>query len=521
MSPDEDSPEELARHHKKDDEIVYHSKWEYNRLRYLDIKTGQVTVLYKESRHVHNFAWSKDSRYIACITHDTPARDSSLYHGSAFELIDVQEKTISRMCTFPGPTYGLDWLESYLYFIAGARPEKGNTSRSVYRIDFNRGQQWEAYRFGDHSCADSLRGLAVSPAVKVLDGLSDRLMILSETSDQVLYSTENGISTWNINERLGEKPTLVVVQSSCNMPSEVFSIQEGDVVQLSRHHAVFEGLLSAKAEPFHVTGKDGTSLDGVLIRPSSTEDKIWPTVVALHGRPYGRVNLSFDIPHYHWGPWLAAAGYAILCPNFRGGSSHGEKFASSARGGVGTQDYEDIIASVRAGVDRGFIDKSRVAVCGWSQGGFLSYFATMEPDFHFKAAICGAGVTDWDMLVMSSDYPFYEAELAGGTPWTSKPSNTKVRDASPIWHMKQITTPLLVLHGEKDARIPISQAIAFYRGCLHHKISCEMVFYPREGHFIVERNHRMNILERIEDFFDHHLKGYQRRFIQYSATKDV
>ena len=505
LSPDEDSPEERARRRDKDDEIIYHTKWDYNRLRCLHVRSGQSTTLFQKACHVHNFAWSRDSSYITCVTHHTPDRDSSSYQGSSFELIDVRQKTVSNICTFPGPTYGLDWSTAYLYFIAGVSPDKGNTSRMVYRMDVDRKRQWEEYRFGDCTCAENLRGLSVAPAVKVQDGLWDKLVIISEPSDELLYSTENEISGWDVVMCREEIPALVVAKSSCIMPTEVFSVHEGRTIQLSRHHEPFGDILCANAEAFFVTAKDGARLDGVLIRPSNAEDRSWPTIVALHGGPYGRVNLGFGIPHFYWGPWLAAAGYAVLCPNFRGGSSHGETFASSARGGVGTQDYDDIITFVKEGIERGVFDEHKVAIGGWSQGGFLSYLASTRPDFHFRAAVCGAGVTDWDMLVMSSDYPFYEAELAGGSPWSTDPNDTRGRSVSPVWHMKNITTPMLIFHGEKDQRVPVSQAIAFYRGCLHYKIDCEMILYPREGHFIVERNHRMNMLKRVKDFYDRHL----------------
>lgn len=175
---------------------------------------------------------------------------------------------------------------------------------------------------------------------------------------------------------------------------------------------------------------------------------------------------------------------------------------------MGTIDYEDIISMVKGGISDGVIDEQRVAIGGWSQGGFLSYLAVTRADFHFRAALCGAGVTDWDMMWMTSDAPWFEAELAGRAPWDSEAKSTAARHGSAIWNMKNAQTPVLILHGEDDVRVPLTQAIAFHRGCLHHGIPCEMVTYPREGHMAPvppERQHFLDMLKRIRRFYDLHM----------------
>ena len=115
-------------------------------------------------------------------------------------------------------------------------------------------------------------------------------------------------------------------------------------------------------------------------------------------------------------------------------------------------------------------------------------------------------MVDWEMLTMASGVPSAEEELAGGAPWDMDIDSFKTRHSSPIWHMKDIKTPILILHSEKDERGPVSQALVFYRGCLYHKYSCDMVLYPREPHAVAERLHRIDMLDRIKDFYDMHLR---------------
>ena len=234
--------------------------------------------------------------------------------------------------------------------------------------------------------------------------------------------------------------------------------------QLSHHGDAIAKLHIADAELFYAAASDNTELDGILLIPKRADEKPWPTIVLPHGGPRTRVTLSFDAPLYHWGPWLAAAGYAVSCPNYRGGSSRGEKFASHARGRVGTKDYSDIIDMINSGIKQGLFNPNRIAIGGWSQGGFLSYLSVTRQDFHFRAAVCGGGITDWDMLTMSSDVPSIEAELAGGAPWKMQPDSLTTRRSSAVWHIKDIKTPILILHSARDERVPISQATAFHRG---------------------------------------------------------
>lgn len=136
----------------------------------------------------------------------------------------------------------------------------------------------------------------------------------------------------------------------------------------------------------------------------------------------------------------------------------------------------------------------------------MSYLSVTRQDFHFRPAVCGGGITDWDMLNMSSDVSSTGAELAGGAPWTMEPDSMETRRSSAVWHMKETKTPILILHSERDERVPLSQATAFHHGCLCHNVPCEMVTYPREPYVVAERLHRIDMLNRIKRFYDLHLQ---------------
>lgn len=404
------------------------------------------------------------------------------------------------------------WKDEQLYFLAGVAVSKTATSSTLYSMDI-KGGHWSRQMHSDDRC---VVGLQVSGqnqlGILVQHGLYDGIHIphLEIGSNSVLYESMHTIRTWDILVTK-EKRVLAIGKSMASSPTEIYSIDTSDphqkLCQLSQYGSNIASLNFSLARPIYAMSSDGRPCDGFFLSPhTSYPTKALPAAVLIHGGPYSRVTEGFDLPYFYWAPYLVSAGYAVLCPNYRGGSSHGESYASAARGGMGTTDYDDVIALVKKGVEQGLIDRERVGVGGYSQGGFLSYLATTRDDFKFKAAVCGAGITDWDMMTMTSDESFSEAELAGKAPWECDAGNTKARHGSAIWHMENVKTPILILHGEDDEIVPLSQAVAFHRGCLHYGVPCEFVTYPRELHVMRERKHLVDMLKRIRRFFDMHLK---------------
>ena len=106
---------------------------------------------------------------------------------------------------------------------------------------------------------------------------------------------------------------------------------------------------------------------------------------------------------------------------------------------------------------------------------------------------------------MSSDMPTFQAELAGVAPWEAEQSNVRARQGSAMWQLKasvEHVPPVLILHGESDERVPLSQAIGFHRGCQRHNIPCELVTYPNQPHLMTRRAHVVDMLHRVIRFVD-------------------
>ena len=178
---------------------------------------------------------------------------------------------------------------------------------------------------------------------------------------------------------------------------------------------------------------------------------------------------------HDWSQLLAVAGYAVVLPNFRGGSGHGNAFSTAVLGNPGVE-FDDVEAVIASAVDAGITDPERLGIGGWSNGGFLTAWAVTHTD-RFRAAVMGAGVSSWPTMSMTSDVPTFSGDVAGGSPWSAAPGNSI--EHSPITYADRVTTPLLMLHGQDDVRVPLSQSIGMHRALRGRDLPVELVVYPR------------------------------------------
>ncbi|HEX5085846.1 MAG TPA: S9 family peptidase [Blastocatellia bacterium] len=245
-------------------------------------------------------------------------------------------------------------------------------------------------------------------------------------------------------------------------------------------------------------GPDNLDIEGLLVSPLGYEEgKRYPLILQIHGGPYGRFTDTFNTRAQLW----AANGYAVLMPNPRGSTGYGNRFATANLGDWGGKDFKDIMAGVDTVIARGVADPDKLVVMGGSYGGFMTFWTITQTD-RFKAAIGHAGISDWYSFHGQSDIPGLMEYGFGGQPWTSAEI---YRKWSPMAYVDRVKTPLLITHGERDFRVPITQAEQFYRALRKRGVETVFLRYPREGHGIQEPNHLIDLFQRQLEWFDSHL----------------
>jgi len=250
---------------------------------------------------------------------------------------------------------------------------------------------------------------------------------------------------------------------------------------------------------------DGLTIEGVLLKPVNyQEGKRYPLLVVAHGGPSGAFVDNYRVGYGDGSQNWAGEGWAVLYPNPRGSTNYGEKFEQANMQDWGGGDYRDIMTGVDAVIAKGIADPEKLAFQGWSYGGYMTCWVVSQTT-RFKAAMMGAGLTSLVSMYGTNDIPNVMIPYFGGTP--SKETNPLYMERSGITYADRVTTPLLILHGASDARVPIGQPMEFYRALKDRGKTVELVFYPREGHGFQEYYHQLDRMQRQHDWIARYTLG--------------
>lgn len=288
---------------------------------------------------------------------------------------------------------------------------------------------------------------------------------------------------------------LVFLHQHISAPTEVYSISTSGK-KLRKLTAFNDSLLArrtmGRVEDMWFIGADGDSVQAYAVYPPDFDPKKkWPLLVLVHGGPHGTFGDDF---HYRWNHMLfASPGYVAIAPNFHGSTSFGERFAECINGAHPEKPFIDIMASVDAMLRRGFIDSTRMAAGGGSYGGFMSAWIGSHTD-RFACLINHAGVYNL-MAQFASDVTHGRHISYGGTPWHGRDN---VLRWSPSQYAAGYSTPTLVMHGEKDYRVPYSQGLELYGMLTAKKVPARLVVYPDENHWILSAQ---NSIHWYSEFF--------------------
>jgi dipeptidyl aminopeptidase/acylaminoacyl peptidase len=224
---------------------------------------------------------------------------------------------------------------------------------------------------------------------------------------------------------------------------------------------------------------DGVEIQGMVTYPPNYESSIkYPLMVIPHGGPDAVV-----LDDFNWmGQYFADNGYIVFQPNYRGSIGYGRDFYAGNRNSFGKNDFEDIMAGVDELIKLNIADENKLIIGGWSYGGYMANWAITQTN-RFKAAISVAGVSN--LVSLYGQHEFSNRKI-GMWEYKALPIDSieNYRKSSPIFFVKNATTPLLILHGSNDTRSPTLQAWEMYRAMKDAQKKVEMILYPNAGHSI-------------------------------------
>lgn len=498
LAPDPKGEEERRRERDRDDADVFGERWRPHRLRLLDLASRSIrTIEQLRERHVAQVVVAPAGDRLAVVTWPTPELDNSL-RDADLRVIETATGAILQSWPLISGASRIAWDQhgDRIFYLAHRRPD-WRGALALYTVALG---SPAAVRVGGDltGCPTALWvGPASQPAVLVADGLDTWLGIVDAENGETRRARSFEGTAWGLHAS-ADGSTIALLWSHDTQPTDVWTIGEGkEATRISHLRPELDGIAWATQERLRWAAPDGLTIEGLLLRPLDPERRPGPLplVTLVHGGPYHRYADALQLGWHDWGQWLATAGYAVLLPNPRGGLGRGDAFADTVAGAVGQEDWGDILAGIDHLIAAGIADPERLGIGGWSQGGFMTAWAVGQTD-RFRFGIMGAGVSDWGMMVAESDLPHFEAMLGGSTGWEGIGPHR--HDAlSPVSFVHRVRTPVLILHGEADERVPVSQGRFFARGLREYGVPFELVVYPREPHAIRERAHQIDLLRRV------------------------
>ena len=500
-----------ARKERRDDAEVYGEEWQFQRLRLLQPGSGEITTVDGlENRHVVEVAAAADGQRLAVITWPTPELDNVTERGEIVVLDLAGTATPRAVASLTSGGGDLAWgpADACLLYLAQLLPGMQG-GQGVFVLDLASGNT-RTFAHELEACPDYLAtDAAGTPYVVILDHLESWLARLDLAADK---GTKAGVpQALAFLARLAHFPgevdgfsvsadgsTVAIAGSTQDVLSDIWLGRTGEPLQrVTDTNPELESLQYGAQERVTWAAPDGWEIEGLLILPpgATRADGPFPLMTLVHGGPYWRYADTLQVGAMRWGQWLATAGYAVLLPNPRGGSGRGHAFADTVAAAVGQEDWLDVLAGVDYAVAEGIADPERLGIGGWSQGGFMTAWAVGQTT-RFKVGLMGAGVSDWGMMNATGDLPHFERMLGGDAGWEG-PGPHQHLALSPISFAHQATTPLLILHGAEDARVPVSQGRFMAQAMRELGVPCELVIYPREPHGIRERQHQLDLLRRV------------------------
>ena len=303
--------------------------------------------------------------------------------------------------------------------------------------------------------------------------------------------------------------SLVFAHSSLAAPPEIYRSNQngGDLSALTNlNRDLLSRFNLPAAEEIEWTGALGAKVHGFLVKPVDFDaSKKYPLVVLIHGGPQSAWNDSWS---YRWNPQVFAnRGNVVFAPNPRGSTGYGQKFVNDISGDWAGKVYTDLMNGVAEVLRRNrFIDRTRIGAAGASYGGYMINWIeghNNDPRAHFKVLVSHDGVYNLTSMYGATEELWFPEWEFKGTPWTNKAMYERW---SPHNFVANFKTPILIIHGELDYRVPIGEGLQLYTAVQRRGVESKLLIFPDEGHWVLKPLNSQLWHHTVLDWLDKYLK---------------
>jgi len=396
--------------------------------------------------------YSPDGRYIAYTSQARDGYESDLLR---LRVYDRQTGSIKDLTT------GFDqWVSSFAWAL---------DSDTIY------------FTAPERSLQPVFKTSVSKPKVeKVLGGMNDDLQVTSDGN------------------------SLVLTRSSLTQPAEIFraAVSEGTPTQLTHaNDSLIAELDMNPAESVTTTGGLGAKIHSLLVKPPAFDpSNKYPAIVLVHGGPQSAWD---DAWSYRWNAQMFAShGYVVIMTNFHGSTGYGQKFVEEISGDWGGACYQDIMMATDYLENQPYVDKNHVGAAGASFGGYMIDWIAGHTN-RFKALVSHDGVYDSRSMYGETEEIWFDEWEHQGPPWTKREAYEK---SSPSNHVQNIQTPMLLVQGALDFRVPEGQAIQLFTSLQRRGVPSRLLYFPDEGHWVLKPQNSQLWYKTVLEWLDKYVR---------------
>jgi dipeptidyl aminopeptidase/acylaminoacyl peptidase len=448
-----------------------------------------------------SLSWSSDAKQLAITTYPSSrSGDSDL---GKIQLLDIESQKLQPLTSNEnkeGPAYFLPGKDQQLVFF--------------YPRDGIPANETEVYMATPGGSANSLTRNLDREILDYTWFSDGRLLLTSYDGLQSALWIQNGNSFNKLNcgevaevyeTSVSKSGSIALIAEEKYRPVEIFLFANADAKPerlTDFNHKIAEAK-QGKREGFTWDSTSGFEADGVLTYPPDFDAaKKYPLVLLIHGGPTGASSLAFNMT----AQMMAAKGWIVLQPNYRGSNHRGNAFQSAIANDAGEGPGADVWSGVEALKKKPYIDASRIAVSGWSYGGWMTAWMISRYPEAWAAAVAGAAPVDYTDMYSLSDLNRMHRHAITASPYIG--DNLKnAQEQSPLKNFSKIRTPTLILSKSDDSRVAITGSYKLFNALRDNDVKTQFIVYPGPGHLVTDPVRSQDVYDRWLNWLEQYLEA--------------
>lgn len=474
----------------------------------INIVDGPYDVPLKPFGGMGQINWSSDSKAVFFSMKNLTGMEYALSTDADIYKYDLSKRTLVNL-TEENPGYDLEpqfskdgkWMVYNSMATAGYEADKNR----IILVDLKRGEQQDITVDFDES-ANHPKFSPDGKNIYFTAGKEATYQLFSyELSSKKIKQITEGVH--NINDFYPTSKTVICTRTSMTDASDIYAVnKKGGFQQLTQvNKSAYANIKKAKVKSKWINTTDGKKMKvWHILPPDFDPDKKYPTLLYCQGGPQSAVSQFFS---YRWNfQLMAAQGYVIVAPNRRGLPSFGTEWNEAISGDWGGQAMEDYLSAIDDAIEHdSYVDKDRVGAIGASYGGYSVYWLAGNHDKRFKTFISHCGLFNLESWYGTTEELFFANHDLGGPYWEQE-HKAEYEKFSPHTYAANWDTPILVIHGGKDYRVPLSEGMQAFQVAQLKGIKSKFLYFPNEGHWILSPQNAMVWQKEFFSWLDETLK---------------